>query len=147
MQWTNDEINQISSLFLIIRCSKVLWKFCGVLINDRNGRKVTSDWLLDQSRRPLDLACCKPPTTTTTIFFSSFPHTDEHTHAVQLDQPPLTTGCLFAPRNLHSTAYGATGLPMVQSPLLGRLQSYSALPLIVGRVKEVVFKDIFQYGC
>ena len=56
------------------------------------------------------------------FLFSSFAHTDEHTHALQLDQPPLTTGCLFAPRNLRSTAYGATGLPVVQSPMLAHLQ-------------------------
>lgn len=71
------------SYFIKIRCSKVLWKLCGVLINDRNGRKMSPDWLLNQSRRPLDLACFKPSTTTTTtIFFPPFHpfHTQMSTH-------------------------------------------------------------------
>lgn len=90
----------------------------------RKSREKPPDWLLDQllrlySRRPPDLPCYKP--TPPTFFFpSSSPHSQMSTH--MLDQPPLTTGCLFAPRNLHSAAYGATGLPVVRSPSLARLQ-------------------------
>lgn len=66
-----------------------------------------SKWLAEL-RCPLTLPAANP-TISPFFILSTHRHTHASTHALQLVQPPLTTGCLFVWRNLHSAVYRATG--------------------------------------